>query len=286
VNDAGSRGVTGTREVRLADGRVVQTYDEGPEDAPLTIVWQHGSPQSGAPLPPLVAAARARGVRLLSYARPGYATSTVRPGRDVASAAADVAEVADAYAVARFAVMGASGGGPHALACGALLSQRVLAVACLAGIAPLTGAFDWWGGMRAPGGLQAAAEGRVARLAYAEHEEFDPESFTAADWAVLSAEWAPLGADAEAAGRAGPDGLVDDDVAYTTPWGFGLADVDVPALFVQGGEDRVVPAGHGSFQARSCPRGELWLRPRDGHIAVLRAVPVALDWLRDCAGGA
>ena len=101
-------------ELRLADGRTLCAYDTGGAEAPA-LVWHHGSPQSGAPLTPLVEAATRRGIRLVSYGRPSYGGSTPQPGRDVASAAGDVAQLADALGLDRFAVMGASGGGPHAL---------------------------------------------------------------------------------------------------------------------------------------------------------------------------
>ena len=269
------------RDVPLDDGRTLRAYDAGPDaDDALTIVWHHGSPQTGAPLDPLLAAAADRGIRLLSYARPSYGGSTARPDRDVASAAADVAAIADAFGVGRFAVMGASGGGPHALACAALLGDRVTGAVAIAGIAPYTEEFDWYAGMRAPGGLRAARDGRAARARFAETEEFDPESFTAADWAALSGAWQSLGSDAMAAGEAGPDGLIDDDVAFASPWGFEVAQAAAPVLVVQGGEDRVVPPAHADWIARHVPRPELWLRPRDGHVSILGAVPVAMDWLR------
>src|ERR687885_519077 len=104
------------REIRLADGRLLHVHDSDDGDA-LTVLWHHGSPQTGALLEPLLVAARARDVRLVSYARPSYGGSTPNPGRDVASAAADVAQVLDHLGLERVAVMGASGGGPHALAC-------------------------------------------------------------------------------------------------------------------------------------------------------------------------
>jgi pimeloyl-ACP methyl ester carboxylesterase len=270
--------MTGGQDVPVGDGRTVRAYDSGP-GAALTIVWHHGSPQTGAPLEPLLAAAAARGIRLVTYARPSYGGSTPAPGRDVAAAAADVALLADALGIERFATMGASGGGPHALACAALLGDRVTAVACLASLAPYTDDLEFFAGMVAPGGLRAAREGRDARARFAETDEFDEESFTAADWAALSGPWQSLGQDAMAAGREGPDGLVDDDVAFVRPWGFDVAGIDAPTLFVQGGEDRVVPPAHAEWLAGRAPRSELWVRPRDGHVSVLAACPVAMDWL-------
>ncbi|MFI2753962.1 alpha/beta fold hydrolase [Cellulomonas sp. P22] len=267
-------------DITLRDGRTLRAHDVGTsDDARPTVLWHHGSPQSGTLLPPLVAAAAATGLRLVSYARPGYGGSTAAPGRDVAGAADDVAQLADALRIERFTVMGASGGGPHALACAALLPDRVTAVACLAAIAPPTGREDWYTGMADLGGLRAAATGREARARYAQTAEFDPTSFTDADWAALAGAWASLGDDASHAGEAWPGGLVDDDVAFARAWGFDLAQVGAPALLVQGGRDRVVPPAHVDLLASALPDVEVWRHPEDGHISVLHACADAMVWL-------
>jgi pimeloyl-ACP methyl ester carboxylesterase len=271
-----------TRDVQLTDGRLVRVHDTGDgtmSDA-LTVLWHHGSPQTGSLLEPLVTAAAARGIRLLSYGRPSYGGSSSHRRRTVASAAADVAQILDALGIERLAVMGASGGGPHALACAALLPGRVSAAVCLASPAPFTTSFDWFAGMVSDGGLRAAAAGREARERHAATDEFDENSFTPADWAALAGAWASLGTDAGRAGAAGPEGLIDDDLAFVAPWGFDVAQIEVPVLLVQGGQDRVVPPSHADWLMRTCPTSELWLRPRDGHVSVLNASPVAMDWLR------
>jgi pimeloyl-ACP methyl ester carboxylesterase len=95
----------------------------------------------------------------------------------------------------------------------------------------------------------------------------------------LRGAWASLGGDAAEAGQAGHDGLIDDDVAFTMPWAFDLGALRAPVLVVQGGEDRVVPATHATALVDACPTAELWLRPREGHVSVLEAVPVGMDWL-------
>jgi pimeloyl-ACP methyl ester carboxylesterase len=267
-------------EIELADGRQVQVYDTGARHA-LTVFWHHGTPHTGVLLEPLVAAAKARDIRLVTYARPSYGRSSPLPGRNAASAADDVRQIVDALGIDRFATMGYSGGGPHALACAAFLPDRVWGVACLAAMAPFTESFDWFAGMASPHALRAAALGREERARHAETAEFDENSFTAADWAALDGTWASMGADAVRANETGPDGQIDDDVAYVNPWGFDLAQVDVPVLIAQGGEDRIAPRSHGEYLMRSLPSAEFWLRPRDGHISILNAGPVAMDWLRD-----
>ncbi|MEU5692970.1 alpha/beta hydrolase [Actinosynnema sp. NPDC020468] len=261
------------RDVAVAGGRVVRVHEAGAGERVL--VWHHGSPQTGALLDPVVRACAERGVRLISYGRPGYGGSTPDPGRVVASAADDVARVADALGVDRFAVMGASGGGPHALACAAALPDRVVGAVCLAGVGPYTEEFDWFAGMAAPGALRAAVAGERAAF----EEEFDPESFTGADWAALAGEWRCLGEDAQRAGEDGDEGEVADDEAFVRPWGFDLADVTGRVLLVQGDEDRVVPPSHAAWQHARLPASDLLVRAGDGHISVLRAVPDALDWL-------
>ncbi|MGZ6266383.1 MAG: alpha/beta fold hydrolase [Candidatus Limnocylindrales bacterium] len=275
-----------TLEVREAGGRALRVHETGPAaGASFALFWHTGSPQTGELLEPVSAAAAARHIRLISYGRPGYGGSTPQPGRNVASAAGDVAAIADALGIRRFAVMGASGGGPHALACAALMPDRVTGAVTLAGIAPFTDTFDWFAGMASPGGLTAARQGREARARFAETAKFDPNSFTKADWAALAADWKSLGEDSVRAEGASPDGLIDDDVAFATDWGFNPGSIAVPVLLVQGGEDRIVPASHSDFLLNLIPTAEQWLRPREGHVSVLSAVPLAMDWLAQLPRG-
>lgn len=273
-------------DLDLSDGRTLHIYDtrEDDADARLAVFWHHGTPNTGAPPEPLFPAAAQLGIRWVSYDRPGYGGSAPRPGRDIASAADDVAGIADALGIGQFAVMGHSGGGTHALASGALLSGRVLAVVCVAAMAPFhVEGLDWFAGMAAPGTLRASVQGRAAVEEYLASTEFDPQQFTVADQAALEGAWSWLGAVAMKALEGGPDGEVDDELAYVAPWGFDPAQVSPPVLFLHGGRDRVAPIAHGQWLARRCPSAELWLCPDDGHISVLNSAAPAMDWLRQHA---
>jgi len=274
----------GEFDLELGDGRTLHVYDTYGADRRLAVFWHHGTPNIGAPPEPLFAAAEELGIRWVSYDRPGYGGSSPHPDRDVASAASYVSTVADALGIDRFALMGHSGGGSHALACGALLEERVLGVVSVAGLAPFGAeGLDWFAGMAASSAasLHAAAEGRAAKERYEASAEYDPEMFTPEDHAALSDTWSWLLEVVGPAVEAGPGALIDDDLAYIAPWGADPARVTAPILFLHGGQDRVVPGSHGEWLARSCPTSELWLHPEDGHISVLNSGRAALAWLRE-----
>ena len=272
-------------DLALDDGRILHVYDTGTGDRPagLAVFWHHGTPNTGAPPAPLFAAAAERGIRWISHDRPGYGGSTPQPGRDIASAAADVASVADALGIDRFAVMGHSGGGPHALACAAVMPGRVVAAVCMSGLAPFGApGLDWFADMTPSGAaeLRAAAAGRAALEAHFASAEFDPDMFTPADHAALSGAWSWIETVVDQALESDQGGMVDDDLAYVAAWGCDPGQVSTPILFVHGGQDRIVPSSHSQWLADRCRLAELWLRPGEGHVSVLSASVAALDWLR------
>ena len=271
------------QDVRLDDGRVLRAHDSAAlgVSGDFTVIWLHGTPQTGALLAPLLQMANERGIRVISYGRPGYGGSTPLPERTVASAANDVRQLADALGVERFAVIGASGGGPHALACAALLPERVIGVVCFASPAPYPAdGIDWFAGMLEDGALRSALKGWAARERFEETATFNPEIFNARDHATLADSWAAMGEDAGRAYSEGPDGAIADDLAFVAPWGFAVEQIAAPVLIVHGGDDRVIPLSHGEWLVDHLPHAELWLRPRDGHIAILDACPLAMEWLR------
>ncbi|NED95084.1 alpha/beta hydrolase [Phytoactinopolyspora alkaliphila] len=291
-------------DIELDSGRVLHVYDtvdgygprhrdddgDAPDDngrhAPLAVFWHHGTPNIGEPPAPLFPAAEELGIRWVSYDRPGYGGSTRQPGRDIASAAADVAAVADALGIERLAVMGHSGGGPHAVACAALLPQRVVGAVSVSGLAPYgADGLEWFAGMALAGAaeLRAATAGRAALEHQLTSSDFDPEQFTEADHAVLAGEWAWLGAVAGKALDGGLGGMVDDDLAYVSPWGFDPKQVTSPVLYLHGGRDRIAPSAHSEWLANRTRRAELWIRPDDGHISALSSAAAALAWLRQLA---
>jgi pimeloyl-ACP methyl ester carboxylesterase len=130
---------------------------------------------------------------------------------------------------------------------------------------------------------RAAATGRSALEAYLASAEFDPGVFTPADHAAAFGAWSWLGTVAGQALTTDQGGIVDDDLAYVTPWGCDLRQISTPVLFAHGAQDRLVPSSHSIWLAQHCRTAELWLRPDDGHVSILNSSVMALDWLREHA---
>ena len=149
--------------VRTEDGRDLEVVRSGPPDA-NPLVWYGGTPTEGSEIPPHVSRAVTEGGwQVVSYSRPGYAGSTVQPDRTVADAAADTVAVLDHLGINRFVALGWSGGGPHALACAALLPGRCSAAATLAGVAPYDAeGLNWLDGMARENHEEFGAGGRVS----------------------------------------------------------------------------------------------------------------------------
>lgn len=261
--------------MRLGDGRTVGVHGEPAPTGGLTVFWNHGTPGTGAPPP--IKLPRGDWV-WAGIDRPGYGGSDRLRGRTVADAAADVSAVADLWGLERFAVVGYSGGGPHALACAAA-DARVEWAVTVASLAPRDAVeLSWFDGMIASGvgTLGAAEQGEDARRA-CDDAAYDPE-FTDADLAALEGELAWLGqesaADTEAAGYG--DGPVDDDLAFIRPWGVDLDDVTCTVVAVHGGADAIVPVSHGRWLIKHLRGAHLIERPADGHVSALRRLPYAL----------
>jgi len=275
------------REVDLSTtaGRVLHAYDVGPTGSSdeLVVLWHGGTPNTGAPPEPLFEIARSLGLRWIGYDRPSYGGSSPHRGATVASAAADAGRVADQLGIERFAVLGSSGGGPRALACAALLSDRVPAAVTISSPAPWPAAgLDYFAGMSKGSvrELRAAAQGRAELEQVLAANEFDPESFIAADYAALEGNWSWFGGIVQAATVDGPDGMIEDDLGTMSPWGFDPAQITVPTLIMHGADDRMVPSSHAEWLAAHCPTADLRLLSGEGHVSVLNHAPEALEWLR------
>jgi pimeloyl-ACP methyl ester carboxylesterase len=256
----------------------------------------HGTPGSRLGPRPRSLLLHRLGVRLISFDRPGYGGSDRLPGRRVADAAMDVAAIADAYGLDQFAVAGRSGGGPHALACAALLPERVSRAAVLVSLAPREAdGLDWFGGM-ADSNVDAYAgpEGRldrvIARLTEtADIVRDDPasliaklqEEMTDDDRRVVADAGIRLGlmrAYAEAL-RQSAYGWIDDVRAFRTEWGFDPATVSAPVLLWHGERDMFSPVSHSRWLGSRIPDAMVVVKSDAAHFNALSVLPDILQWL-------
>jgi len=220
----------------------------------------------------------------------------------VADAAADVAAILDAIGADRFVTIGWSGGGPHALACAALLADRCAAAVSLSGVAPYPAAgLNWLAGM-GPENIEEFTltfQGEAALTPWLEEEAKQLASVQGSDVAAalgglvsdidkasLSGDFADfVAATFRRAVSTGVAGWRDDDLAFAKPWGFELDAIERPVAVWQGGEDRMVPMAHGEWLADHIPGASKHLYPDEGHLSLgVSALHRVVDNLVELAG--
>lgn len=274
-----------TLTVPTPDGRALDVWLAGPADG-QPVLFHHGTPGSAIPFDHHVDEMSARGLRYVGITRPGYGTSTRKAGRSVADAAADARVVLDYFAIDRAWILGWSGGGPHALACAALMPDRVRGTALIAGVAPYPAdGLDWMAGMGAENVEEfgAAIAGPEALRGFIEPfarllREIRPEEVAEAfgdliddvDRGSVTDGLAKYLADGDHdAMRVSFWGWLDDDIAFTRPWGFDVGSIPGRVHLWQGGHDRMVPFAHGQWLAAhvggACPH----LSSDGGHLSLV-----------------
>lgn len=283
------------------DGGTIEYLVAGPPDARDLILFHVGTPSAAVLYPGLVAAAAARGLRTAVYSRGGYGRSSRRPGRSVADEAAISAALADKLGHPRFFTVGWSGGGPVALACAALLPDRVRACMPMASLAPRHEAGAAWNAWIPPDQIREwdvlAGDDQSELLDDFRAQVDTFRRITPARLAKIGgrpderaiahrqrAEIAPfLTRSMRRAVSQGHFGYLDDNVAQARDWGFRVADIRVPVVVRHGDLDRLVNVGQGRWLAQAIPGARGVFLPDAGHGSI------ALPWseiVADLVGGA
>ena len=285
------------RDVPASKERILRVREDG--DLTGTPVFLlHGQPGSRVVYARHVEDARRKGIRLISYDRPGYGGSTRVPQRTVGDVADDVRTVADALGIDRFGLWGISAGGAPALACAARLPGRAAAVASLAAVAPYPSeGLDWTAGMgeynvedfhlmmRDRAAWEAKSEQEAAEMVHASADavlEAFSSLLSPVDREVCTPDFTGFLIENVREGlRTGAAGSIDDALSGIRPWGFGLDSISGPLLYWHGEQDRFVPISHGRWIAARLPRhAEVRLTEGDGHLTLYaRRIPEVHDWL-------
>ncbi|MEU4346567.1 alpha/beta hydrolase [Streptomyces sp. NPDC023838] len=281
--------------VRAADGRhlMVERFGD-PRGRPVFLL--HGTPGSRLGPAPRGMVLYQRRMQLIAYDRPGYGGSDRLEGRSVADVVQDVKAIADSYGLERFAVVGRSGGAPHALACAALLPERVTRTAALVTLAPRDAAgLDWFDGMTAynveefttasvnPEEFAARLIPRSDEIRRNPIQLLDElrRDLTHADRMVVkdAGVRSMLLRNYQEALRTSAHGWIDDALAFCNPWGFDPADIVGQVLLWHGVKDVFSPVGHSRWLAERIPGATAVLEPAAAHFDALHALPDILTWL-------
>jgi pimeloyl-ACP methyl ester carboxylesterase len=281
-------------ETEVADGRVLGWASFGHPDGD-PVLWFHGTPGARRQIPPTVdEVALQRGFTVVAVERPGSGRSTDHRYHRVVDVAADIEALADSLGLRRFAVVGLSGGGPYALAVAHGLPERVVVASLLGGLGPTRGhdaVFSYLRALRFSAPLLETLRGPVGGLigrllpvaAPAAHPIFRAYTNVLgfADRPVLgdAAFEAMFVHDLLSAGEL--RSVAHDLALFSRHWGFSLADVAPPVVVWQGLADTIVPPSHGHHLAARLPRGELHVRPGEGHFAGFSDVSRVLDRVRE-----
>ena len=284
------------RNVELESGRIIEVSEGGDPDG-VPVFSLHGSPGSRILYGPHVQDAGERGIRLIGYSRPGYGGSTRRRGRSIGDGASDVAGIADRLGIEKFAVWGHSGGGDYALACAAMLPDRVVAASSLSTLGPYgVEGFDFFSGMgeynvedyklmlrnQSEWEAKSKQDAEVmAKQTKADRVKLIGSLLSEVDRAVNTDQLDDFFHSQFQDGlKNGIDGNVDDQLATVMPWGFDPSSITVPVQIWHGKEDRFVPFSHGQWLASKIPQADAHLEENDGHLTMfVNRIPEVQAWL-------
>jgi pimeloyl-ACP methyl ester carboxylesterase len=280
---------TEDRLVTLREGRTLGYAEYGdPHGKPIFFFHGFGTTRVICPTDD---AAMEMGVRLIAVDRPGIGLSEAKPGRELLDWPRDVAELADRLGIGSFSVIGWSGGGPYALACGYALPDRVQAVGLVSSPAPLAGTSERGYLRRMDRSAVRAADRapwmiRLALWHWGRPQRRDAERFFEESVAEMcAADQQVLGepelrdrmiANSTELYRQGGRGMYDEALVLARPWGFDLAKMRVPVYVWHGDRDETVPLAMADYLARVIPTAQVNIHREEGHHLLYRRWPEIL----------
>ena len=282
-----------SRVLRLPGGRRIGYAEYGSPDG-LPAIALHGTPGCRYMFALTDAAARARGLHIIAPERPGYGLSDAHRFDTLAETALDVEALADALGLQRFALIGVSGGGPHAIAAAASLKERVLRMALIAPVGPVAGSehirmshfhhfiFSYLApSPHAAGafffGLRTMIDWTPA-MAY----HLLMQRVTQTDSALLQRTDVRenLQTTIREGLRTGVEGPLQDLRLYCGPWYLPLGEIEVPTLIWQGSADTIVPPDAAYHLAGTLPNCRLEVIEGAGHYWIFGGMERVLDAVR------
>ena len=271
---------------KLADGRNLDLL-VGAGDSQTAIIFHHGTPSCAFIWKSWVEHFEKLGVRSIAYSRAGYYTSDRKVGRNIVSVNSDIAEVLDHFSIDSFVAVGWSGGGPHALA--STLDPRCKSAVVLAGVGMYDQPdLDFLAGMgeenvdefghalKGEVELSNWMDANAESLKTITGEELRNSAgslFSKSDYSAMQRkDYSDSLAEAfRLSLQVSYSGWIDDDIAFTSEWGFNLDEVKIPVAIFQGDEDLMVPGSHGRWLHERLPSSTLRMLKGEGHLSFFSA---------------
>ncbi|MGA7329133.1 MAG: alpha/beta hydrolase [Rhodomicrobium sp.] len=283
----------------LPGGRKLSFSEFGDPDG-LPVFGFHGTPGSRLMFRLVHKPAQRTGLRFIAPDRPGFGNSTYQLGRTLAAWAKDTEWLANHLGLRRFAVAGISGGGPYAVACAALLPNRVSACALMGPLGPL----------RQPEGPKAIGAMHYAMFRIMpEHRLLANGAFYLSRYLFLNAPDTVYGMIVRRASaadrhilsrpdvrenlidgvgeglRPGIRGSVQEMRIFSKPWNLPFDAIKAPVLMWQGMQDRNVPLSAALRLARLIPTCELSRIDNAGHYWIFEHIDDVLKAIKQKIAG-
>ena len=274
-----------TKRLQLNDGRQLAFCTRGDPASPKAI-WFDGTPGSRLTAVLDDEACERFGLCVATFDRPGYGRSDPKRGRSVADVADDVAQLTEHLRWDNWIAFGYSGGGPHALACGASLATQVRAVVAIATVGPPHELADWTStaasGASVAHATWSADPERFEQQIREMRDELSPDPLAGmmsasgddlspadAGWLAEPDHYGMFNAALREALRPSHHGWHDDKVAIFQPWGFALEDIRVPVHLLHGSADSIAPITHMRQMADRIPDATVHEIVTAAHLSVL-----------------
>ena len=281
--------------IAVRDDRRLSFAEYGSRRGPA-IVWMHGTPGARRQIPLEIREyADRQGVRIIGLDRPGIGSSTPYLYPDILDWTRDLQLVLDTLAIDTVRLIGLSGGGPYALAAGAALPDRVHGVGVLGGVAPTQGEDAADGGIiqlavtlapllvaaRVPLGVALTQGIRLVRPLAGPALDLYAAVQPPGDKNLLSRpEFKAMFLDDLLNGsRFQTSAPINDLILFTRPWGFDLADVQVPVRWWHGDDDHIVPFRHGQHVVDRLPDATMSVIDGESHLGGLGIAQEVIETL-------
>jgi pimeloyl-ACP methyl ester carboxylesterase len=285
--------MTTASHIQLSDGRRIGYQEYGdPKGHP--VFFFHGWMGSRLDFAPNDGIARELGIRVISVDRPGCGSSDFQRGRQLLDWPRDIAELADALEIEKFALCGHSFGGPFVAVCAHQLADRITSSAIVAGISPLSfkGAtrgmmtmvrLALWIGGRAPlllrpyVSMMAMMVKKPGMIRKGIGSLLPEAELALLDTPRFDGFFENLGEMV----RDGTKGAYWDARVFMGKWGFDCADIKIPVSLFYGIADKNVPVQMGEYYRDAIPGSKAIFYEDEGHFIMYTRAKEILSSLLD-----